>query len=113
MLYYVVMKVHISRITKRYKDKTYVCPLLVHSYRDENGKPRNKTILNLSVLPEHALEALDAALRGGKSGEIYRKREFYSSFLLDLAPLPLQKEGGLGGMDFPDMSETPYMSETP
>ena len=57
------MKVHISRITKRYKDKTYVCPLLVHSYRDENGKPCNKTILNLSALPEHALEALDAALR--------------------------------------------------
>ena len=75
MLYYVVMKVHISRITKRYKDKTYVCPLLVHSYRDENGKSRNKTILNLSVLPEHALEALDAALREGKNGERYNKED--------------------------------------
>ncbi len=77
MLYYVVMKVHISRITKRYKDKTYVCPLLVHSQRDENGKQRNKTILNLSALPEHALEALDAALREGRSVESYSKEDIH------------------------------------
>jgi transposase len=64
----VAMKVRISYARHRHKDKIYKYPLLVHSYRDEEGMPRNKTIANLSKLPPYALDALDKALKGG--GEV-------------------------------------------
>ena len=38
--------------------------LLRRSYRDEQGRPRKETLANLSDLPEHAIEALRAALAG-------------------------------------------------
>ena len=34
------------------------------SYRDENGKPRNETLANLSALPDNAIAALKLALKG-------------------------------------------------
>ena len=40
------------------------CLLLRRSYRDENGKPRNETLANLSVLPDNAIAALRLALKG-------------------------------------------------
>lgn len=56
------MKLRVSYAKRRYKDKVYTTPLLVHSYRDEGSTPRHKTIFNLSVLPPHAIAALDNAL---------------------------------------------------
>src|SRR6266496_6227942 len=38
--------------------------LLRRSYRDEQGRPRKETLANLFDLPEHAIEALRAALAG-------------------------------------------------
>ena len=40
------------------------CLLLRRSYRDENGKPRNETLANLSALPDNAITALKLALKG-------------------------------------------------
>jgi hypothetical protein len=40
------------------------CLLLRRSYRDENGKPRNETLANLSDLPDNAISALRLALKG-------------------------------------------------
>jgi transposase len=40
------------------------CLLLRRSYRDENGKPRNETLANLSALPDNAIDALRLALKG-------------------------------------------------
>jgi Transposase DDE domain len=40
------------------------CLLLRRSYRDENGKPRNETLANLSALPDNAVAALRLALKG-------------------------------------------------
>ena len=40
------------------------CLLLRRSYRDENGKPRNETLANLSDLPDGAIAALRLALKG-------------------------------------------------
>jgi len=40
------------------------CYLLRRSYRDQNGKPRNETLANLSALPDHVIEALGKMLKG-------------------------------------------------
>jgi Transposase DDE domain len=40
------------------------CLLLRRSYRDENGKPRNETLANLSALPDSAITALKLTLKG-------------------------------------------------
>lgn len=50
---------------RRYKDKVYETPLVVNSYRDDEGVPRTKTVVNLSGLPAHAIEAVRVALREG------------------------------------------------
>jgi hypothetical protein len=44
--------------------RTTRCLLLRRSYRDENGKPRNETLANLSDLPDNAIAALRLALKG-------------------------------------------------
>jgi hypothetical protein len=44
--------------------RTTRCLLLRRSYRDENGKPRNETLANLSALPDNAIAALKLALKG-------------------------------------------------
>lgn len=66
-MYNVAMKLRVTHAKRRYKDKVYVTPLLVYSYRDENGVPRNKTVFNLSILPPHAIAALENALRSPSS----------------------------------------------
>jgi hypothetical protein len=40
------------------------CLLLRRSYRDQNGKPRNETLANLSALPDNAIAGLRLALKG-------------------------------------------------
>jgi transposase len=40
------------------------CYLLRRSYRDQQGRPRNETLANLSALPDHVIEALGKMLAG-------------------------------------------------
>jgi hypothetical protein len=60
---------HIDDTSRHYvtadgERRTTRCFLLRRSYRDENGKPRNETLANLSVLPDNAIAALKLALKG-------------------------------------------------
>ena len=60
---------HIDNASRQYQTaggerRTSRCYLLRRSYRDQNGKPRNETLANLSALPNHAIEALGKMLTG-------------------------------------------------
>jgi hypothetical protein len=68
-------KMRVAYARRRYKDKVYEVPLLTHSYRDENGVPRNETILNLSKLPPRALAAVDAALREDEETSVFSRKD--------------------------------------
>lgn len=65
MWYNGAMKMRVMIARRRYKDKVYETPLVVTSFRDDNGVSRNRTVLNLTGLPSHAIEAVRVALRGG------------------------------------------------
>ena len=59
---------HVVRIKSRHTDKqgrerVYESRLLRRTYRD-GGKVRNETLANLSKLPDHILDAVEAALKG-------------------------------------------------
>ena len=58
------MKIRIKYINRKHKKKTYKYPFLGYSYRDSKGTPQFRIIMNLSKLPEIAVEAVDRALRG-------------------------------------------------
>jgi hypothetical protein len=60
---------HVDDTSRQYttaagERRTTRCYLLRRSYRDENGKPRNETLANLSDLPDNAIAALRLALKG-------------------------------------------------
>lgn len=78
-MYNVDMKPRVAYAKRHYKDKTYVTPLLVYSYRDEDGVPRNKTLFNLSILPPNAIAALDKALRS-KGAELITQNDIHYQF---------------------------------
>jgi transposase len=59
------MKLRVAYAKRRYKDRTYSTPLIVTSYRDANGTPRNKTITSLAKLPAFLVDLIDRALRLG------------------------------------------------
>lgn len=50
--------------SKQYKYKYSPCKLLVESYRDENGVPRHRTILNLSKLPQNLALVVEQSVKG-------------------------------------------------
>jgi Transposase DDE domain len=59
---------HVARIKSSHTDKQgrareYESRLLRHTYRD-GGKVRHKTIANLSKMPDHVVDAVEAALKG-------------------------------------------------
>jgi len=54
---------HVAKIKRRHGDREYVSALVRRSIR-EGKRVRHETIANVSRLPEHAIAALDAALRG-------------------------------------------------
>jgi hypothetical protein len=62
-------KVHVVRVTKTgYVDKQgrardYSSAYLRRTYRD-GGKVKNETVANLSVLPDHVIDLIDAGLKG-------------------------------------------------
>src|SRR5213592_4052693 len=62
-------KVHVVRVTKTgYVDKEgrrrdYSSAYLRRTYRD-GGKVKNETVANLSALPDHVIDLIDAGLKG-------------------------------------------------
>src|SRR5882762_3851275 len=62
-------KVHVVRVTKTgYVDKQgrrkdYTSAYLRRTYRD-GGKVKNETVANLSALPDHVIDLIDAGLKG-------------------------------------------------
>src|SRR5258707_13636639 len=63
------VKVHVVRVTKTgYVDKQgrrkdYSSAYLRRTYRD-GGKVKNETVANLSALPGHVIDLIDAGLKG-------------------------------------------------
>jgi len=55
--------VHVATTRRHYKGKVYETTLLRQSYR-EGGRVRNRTVGNLSHLPEHVIEAIRSMLAG-------------------------------------------------
>ena len=70
---------HVATTHRQYKGRVYTAHLLRRSYR-EDGKVKNETLANLSHLPEAAIEAIRAVLKGqsltpfGSDFEIQRSR---------------------------------------
>ena len=62
-------KVHVVRVGKTYVDKQgrrrdYSSAYLRRTYRD-GGTVKNETVANLSALPGHVIDLIDAGLRAG------------------------------------------------
>src|SRR6266852_268119 len=62
-------RMHIDNASRQYvtasgEQRTSRCYLLRRSFRDEQGRPRNETLANLSALPDDVLGALGRMLRG-------------------------------------------------
>ncbi|MGH3304537.1 MAG: IS1634 family transposase [Streptosporangiaceae bacterium] len=62
-------RMHIDNASRQYvtaggERRTSRCFLLRRSYRDQDGRPRNETLANLSALPDHVIEALGRMLKG-------------------------------------------------
>src|SRR5260221_11089152 len=60
---------HVDRAGRHYttaggEERAYPTYLLRRSYRDEQGRPRQETLANLTGLPEESIAALRATLRG-------------------------------------------------
>jgi len=70
MHYNMLMKLRVAYAKCRYKDKVYVTPLVVTSYRDEKGVSRNKTILSLSKLPAYIVRLIDEGLKRGDTSAL-------------------------------------------
>lgn len=63
------MKMRVAYIPRPHKNKTYRYPFIVQSYRNDEGKPCTRTIMNLSSLPESVVHAIDVSLRGGEAAD--------------------------------------------
>jgi hypothetical protein len=61
------MKMRVGYARRSYKGKVYETPLVITSYRDEQGTPRNKTLANLSKLPTFVVNLIAEALKAGES----------------------------------------------
>lgn len=61
------MKMRVAYAKSRYKDTVYETPLVVTSYRDENGTARNKTLASLAKLPDFIVKLIEKALKQGNS----------------------------------------------
>jgi transposase len=61
------MKMRVGYARRSYNGKIYETPLVITSYRDEQGTPRNKTLANLSKLPAFIVNLIAEALKRGNS----------------------------------------------
>ena len=62
-------RMHLDNASRQYttaggERRTSRCYLLRRSYRDQQGRPRNETLANLSALPDPVIEALGKMLAG-------------------------------------------------
>lgn len=60
----VVSKMFVKRNTSTIKGKTYTSTLLVEGYRNKDGKPRHRTLCNLSKMPPALIAQIEAFLKG-------------------------------------------------
>jgi len=56
---------YVAKYTRKTEKKTYASYFINEAYRDENGKPRQRRLLNISHLPIEKIEAIKVALKGG------------------------------------------------
>ena len=63
------MSVHVATTTRKVGNKVYHSHLLRHSFREE-GKVRNVTLANLSMLPETVIDAIRLGLKGHAVGPV-------------------------------------------
>jgi transposase len=63
-----LMKMRVGYARRSYKGKIYETPLVITSYRDEQGTPRNKTLANLGKLPAFIVTLITEALKRGDAG---------------------------------------------
>ena len=59
------MKMRVGYARRSYKGKVYETPLVITSYRDEHGTPRNRTLANLGNLPTFIVSLITEALKRG------------------------------------------------
>ena len=59
------MKMRVGYARRSYNGKVYETPLVITSYRDKNGTPRNKTLANLGKLPIFIINLISEALKRG------------------------------------------------
>jgi len=64
------MKLRVAYAKRRYKDKVYETPLVVTSYRDEEGVSRNKTIASLAKLPKYIVKLVEEGLKRGDASAL-------------------------------------------
>jgi hypothetical protein len=62
-------RMHIDNASRQYmtaggERRVSRCFLLRRSYREQDGRPRNETLANLSALPDHVIAALGKMLKG-------------------------------------------------
>ena len=62
------MKMRVGYARRSYNGKVYETPLVITSYRDEHGTPRNKTLANLGKLPAFIVTLIAEALKRGDAG---------------------------------------------
>jgi transposase len=64
------MKLRVAYAKSRYKDTLYTTPLVVTSYRDEQGTSRNKTIVSLAKLPPYIVKLVEEGLKRGDASAL-------------------------------------------
>ena len=99
------MKLRVAYAKRRYKNTVYETPLVVTSYRDENGVARNKTIVSLAKLPSYVVRLIDQALKRGDTevlDEYVHPDEMHHLGSLVVGPvfavLTLMKQLGIFGL---------------
>ena len=86
----------VATFKKEGKNKTYITHYIAESYRNEDGNPRNKLLLNISNLPYKTIQAIKVALRGGNIIEWDKLEGLESrSFGLSYAALKTLEKIGL------------------
>src|SRR6516225_9066861 len=88
-------KVHVVRVRKTHVNKQgnareYSSAYLRRTYR-EGKRVRNETVANLSALPEHVVDWIDAGLKGGQLGPACRARDLVLALIISRVVRPASK----------------------
>ena len=70
MRYFMGMKLRVAYARRRYKERVYETPLVVTSYRDEEGVSRNETIVSLARLPKYIVKLVEEGLKRGDASAL-------------------------------------------